>query len=190
MRDEGERPRGGRHRAAYYRPTATRARRAERQLRGEGKELRRTGGAAAAAIAAAAAAATPATPAPPSRGTGASAAAAMAAAAAVAAAATTTPDEYAERLTAAAARNAAVGGAGGGRAHGLCARALGYCSLPCKRGGTRGRPGRVAAWVCGTHARRFPPRSWFHRRVWRDGRERGVRDSSIIATSPNARSRS
>ena len=38
--------------------------------------------------------------------------------------------------------------AGGGRAHGLCARALGYCSLPCKRGGTRGRPGRVAAWVC------------------------------------------
>ena len=70
MRDEGERPRDGRHRAAYYRPTATRARRAERQLRGEGKELRRTGGAAAAAAAAAAAetaaaaaaAATPATP--------------------------------------------------------------------------------------------------------------------------------
>ena len=72
----------------------------------------------------------------------------MAAAAAVAAAATTTLDEYAERLTAAAARNAAVGGAGGGRAHGLCARALGYSSLPCKRGGPRGRPGRVAAWVC------------------------------------------
>ena len=38
--------------------------------------------------------------------------------------------------------------AGGGRAHGLCARALGYSSLPCKRGGPRGRPGRVAAWVC------------------------------------------
>ena len=37
--------------------------------------------------------------------------------------------------------------AGGGRAHGLCARALGYSSLPCKRGGPRGRPGRVAAWA-------------------------------------------
>ena len=38
--------------------------------------------------------------------------------------------------------------AGRGRAHALCARAMGYCSLPCKRGGPRGRPGRVAAWAC------------------------------------------
>ena len=37
--------------------------------------------------------------------------------------------------------------AGRGRAHALCARAMGYCSLPCKRGGPRGRPGRVAAWA-------------------------------------------
>ena len=37
--------------------------------------------------------------------------------------------------------------AGRGRAHALCARTMGYCSLPCKRGGPRGRPGRVAAWA-------------------------------------------
>ena len=38
--------------------------------------------------------------------------------------------------------------AGRGRAHALCARAMDYCSRPCKRGGPRGRAGRVAAWAC------------------------------------------